>query len=628
MEGQSSVWLLAFMWNCAQWGCAAGGLNKSAPDVATQKCYSEQAWSSQGLLNFSGAFRRCGPDLVCIQGHPRCEEYCLADEECERFPLRLCDAEAWACRHKRLFERAAGADVGAALAFFVISGLALSAGIGGGGLYVPLLMTITGFTVRSATAVSQACLAGGASTARAGLQPPAAAPLRQETNDRLRPCAGDGAEPAHWKPHRQRPQCLSAPMADPAVAQAILCQSAYKTFAKAIQTWRKESRASPTATTGHARLSKNPVERGLRLLMPRRYSQFDEGDAGAAKAGADGGHPQNLPPQLVGAGQVDQEAIEVQVDNTTGPTDGSRQPADAAAQPPVEATAGQDCASPQSSPLDARQQVQFPKRRLAIFGLMWAVVVATIFARGGHATPGLVPFCSVWYWLLAVLAAVVLESIGFFAARRAISHSSPPGEEGGLEWTAQAARRIMLWSLLAGTMAALCGIGGGMVMGPILLNLGFLPQVQSATTATTLFVMSTSTCIAYLVAGTAPLDYSLWLACSTGLGAVFGKAVVGWAVKRFQRPSIIMFLLGGIIGASVVVMVITGLIDVVDSIEQGEDMGFTGLCDKKASDVPRMRAARCTAGLGVDKPAMRVLLPQRLLLHSCDAANMGSTNLG
>jgi len=32
--------------------------------------------------------------------------------------------------------------------------------------------------------------------------------------------------------------------------------------------------------------------------------------------------------------------------------------------------------------------------------------------------------------------------------------------------------------------------------------------VQSATTATTLFVMSTSTCLAFLVEGTAPPDYA------------------------------------------------------------------------------------------------------------------------
>jgi len=41
---------------------------------------------------------------------------------------------------------------------------------------------------------------------------------------------------------------------------------------------------------------------------------------------------------------------------------------------------------------------------------------------------------------------------------------------------------------------------------------------------------------------------------------------------------VIMFLLAGIIALSVVVMSITGFIDVVDDIVQGNDMGFRDPC--------------------------------------------------
>merc|ERR1711998_117385 len=45
----------------------------------------------------------------------------------------------------------------------------------------------------------------------------------------------------------------------------------------------------------------------------------------------------------------------------------------------------------------------------------------------------------------------------------------------------------------AGILAAVCGIGGGMVMGPILVQLNVPPPVSAATTATTLLVLSSST---------------------------------------------------------------------------------------------------------------------------------------
>merc|ERR1719329_1766954 len=54
-----------------------------------------------------------------------------------------------------------GADVIAAVLAFFIAGFSLAAGVGGGGLFVPLLMAVLSFTPTVATATSQAMLAGG-----------------------------------------------------------------------------------------------------------------------------------------------------------------------------------------------------------------------------------------------------------------------------------------------------------------------------------------------------------------------------------------------------------------------------------------------------------------------------------
>eukprot|EP00933_Yihiella_yeosuensis_P034440 TRINITY_DN27924_c0_g1_i1.p1 TRINITY_DN27924_c0_g1~~TRINITY_DN27924_c0_g1_i1.p1 ORF type:complete len:347 (+),score=55.65 TRINITY_DN27924_c0_g1_i1:88-1041(+) len=227
---------------------------------------------------------------------------------------------------------------------------------------------------------------------------------------------------------------------------------------------------------------------------------------------------------------------------------------------------------------------QYPRRKLAGFALMWAILVVSILMRGGRATPGAVSYCSPMYWILVAVTVVALAVLGIVQSLAAISmsDSQPPDngaeEEAELCWTKSTTIQIALWSLFAGTLAALCGIGGGMVMGPKLLDLGFKPQVQSATTATTLFIMSSSTALAFLVQGTAPFDYAIFLGLFTALGAVVGKAVIGFVVKKTRRPSVIMFLLGGIICVSVIVMVITGLADVISDIRQGEDLWFRGLC--------------------------------------------------
>merc|ERR1719453_223498 len=55
-----------------------------------------------------------------------------------------------------------GIDILMCFLAFVIAGFSLAAGVGGGGLYVPLLMFVLSFGAREATALSQAMLFGGA----------------------------------------------------------------------------------------------------------------------------------------------------------------------------------------------------------------------------------------------------------------------------------------------------------------------------------------------------------------------------------------------------------------------------------------------------------------------------------
>lgn len=47
----------------------------------------------------------------------------------------------------------------------------------------------------------------------------------------------------------------------------------------------------------------------------------------------------------------------------------------------------------------------------------------------------------------------------------------------GIQWTSRQLAVYPVIALLAGALAGLLGIGGGMVIGPLLLELGVLPQV-------------------------------------------------------------------------------------------------------------------------------------------------------
>mmetsp|Transcript_136879 Transcript_136879/g.355298 ORF Transcript_136879/g.355298 Transcript_136879/m.355298 type:complete len:778 (-) Transcript_136879:33-2366(-) len=601
---------------------ACGKIEATDEHFLMHGCYSERQWREQSWLNFTGAFERCGPELICIQGHARCEEYCSFSEECERYPLRLCDEATRKCRHKQLFEGAAGADVAAVPLFFVISGLALSAGIGGGGLYVPLLMMILGFSVREATALSQACLAGGGSTAFVYS-------LRQRHPSKVKPMI-DYNTVLIMGPNLLIGAIVGNALNASApswlillILTVVLTHSAIKTMRKALKVKRQEDAERGTSSTSDdTRLSHNPIERCLRCCLScfgrERYAQFDDAgaphsrgtDGGSSNSGSNSGSPPRagspsaVSCQVIGASDDPQGAAVGGAPSSPPPAEGTGEDgatavdhadidmefAGAAHTPGQQKDAGDDVSQEGEAapaPREKRQYAQFPKTELAMLVSMWAVAVLSIFARGGRASPGMVSYCSFWYWLLAPVTATALVSISLCGACRAMQQQKARGfdsEGGELVWTKATVRRIALWSLGAGTLAAMCGIGGGMIMGPILLDLGMLPQVQSSTTGTTLFVMSTSTALAFIVQGVAPPGYALFFASATGLGAIAGKACIGWLVKRLRRPSLSAFLLGGIISASVVVMGITGGIDVANDIRLGKDMLFQGFCSVDGDD--------------------------------------------
>ncbi|CAE7251258.1 unnamed protein product [Symbiodinium natans] len=190
-----------------------------------------------------------------------------------------------------------------------------------------------------------------------------------------------------------------------AMLVTILCQSAFKTFKKALETLRKEragevrglkpnsqgARWFRALLGGDARLSKNPIERCLKLLgLSKRYAEFEDPSASAAPA-AVLGHRTELD-----AGQVKQMTREPSLDTA------------------------QSTQSQLAEP-------QYPRGKLIGFLLMWAVLVCSILFRGGHAAPGIVDVCSSMYWVIALATAAQLVILSISSSANALRMEAERG---------------------------------------------------------------------------------------------------------------------------------------------------------------------------------------------------------
>jgi hypothetical protein len=122
--------------------------------------------------------------------------------------------------------------------------------------------------------------------------------------------------------------------------------------------------------------------------------------------------------------------------------------------------------------------------------------------------------------------------------------------------------RAQLWkfpvtALNAGLAAGLLGIGGGMVIGPLFIEIGMQPQVGTSSCAYMILWTALSGVIQYYTAGKLGWKFAFFFGCMGFVSGQIGQTGVTRVLKLTGRPSIVVTLLGGIIGLACFIMVVS-----------------------------------------------------------------------
>jgi hypothetical protein len=88
-----------------------------------------------------------------------------------------------------------------------------------------------------------------------------------------------------------------------------------------------------------------------------------------------------------------------------------------------------------------------------------------------------------FFSLLNIYAVQIPVTIAFVWAEgsRLIKHTEIGEQEGGVVWTKVEVVMYPAYAFVAGTLVGMLGIGGGMLINPLLLELGVIPQVRPET---------------------------------------------------------------------------------------------------------------------------------------------------
>nr|CAD1829316.1 unnamed protein product [Ananas comosus var. bracteatus] len=183
--------------------------------------------------------------------------------------------------------------------------------------------------------------------------------------------------------------------------------------------------------------------------------------------------------------------------------------------------------------------------------------------------------CGVAYWLITLsqipLALVFTAYILYKKKKPQLQNHEHADEKGHKEKASIEALPVFVFpsaALLTGVLSGLFGIGGG-----LLLN----PTAASTSTFMVLFSASMSM-VQYIILGMDGINQALIYAAICLVASVFGLVIMERAIRQSGRVSLIVFLVGGVMALSTLIITSFGAVDVWKEYTSGEYMGFKLLC--------------------------------------------------
>jgi uncharacterized membrane protein YfcA len=137
-------------------------------------------------------------------------------------------------------------------------------------------------------------------------------------------------------------------------------------------------------------------------------------------------------------------------------------------------------------------------------------------------------------------------------------------------------------ALVAGVIAALVGVGGGILLIPIFLALGVHPASAAATSTLLVLMSSVSAAAGQAAAGNVPASFAGAFGAASLASGAAGAVVVAAIVARTGRAAWLVWLLAAVIGGGAALTAgFSGAAAVRSLRAGGEEAAFSGFCAER-----------------------------------------------
>lgn len=261
-----------------------------------------------------------------------------------------------------------------------------------------------------------------------------------------------------------------------------------------------------------------------------------------------------------------------------------------------------------------------PKWNIQVLIVMFVVVLFINLMKGGGAfkSPLGIKCGSKSFWVANLLMLGWILVVSWMARRRLLHKYYEKKKcgfqyvEGDIKWDERATIVYPTICALAGFFAGMFGVGGGIVKGPLMLAMGVHPKVSSASSACSKLILLLSTCFHYWICllthtlcigfydhgllltylvilftsftatssfiafGLLIPDYGIICLLIGFIATYYGQIVLYYLMNKYQRNSYIAFSIGGVVLLSAFLMTIQSVLSLAEGHHREASNGICG----------------------------------------------------
>ena len=151
---------------------------------------------------------------------------------------------------------------------------------------------------------------------------------------------------------------------------------------------------------------------------------------------------------------------------------------------------------------------------------------------------------------------------------------------GGIEMAWKPRKLVLIWCLVlaVGVLAGMVGLGGGVLIAPLMIELGIHPQAAAATSTLIVLFSSTIATITFGLYGRLNLSYFAVYGPVAFVGGLFGVFVLSGIVRRWRMASVVTLALAAMVVVSAGLVAGFALRRSIEAVVDGGGVIFADFC--------------------------------------------------